>query len=145
MPAEAHYPTDSDIEQLRVLSVLYFIYGGLAGCMCVAGLVLVAGSLIAGSVGAASMASSDQGLWPWNILAPAFGATLVATFGAAFAVLGGAMAAVRIATGFALRQHRHRTFCLVVAVLTALSLPLGSVLGLATLLVMLRPGVGNLF
>jgi hypothetical protein len=148
------YPTETDVEQLRVLSVLYFVYGGLAGLLCVAGLVVVAGGVMAGTAGvAAAAAAATQGKvqvqgqadWPWTLLGPAIGGTFMLLVGGSFIVLGGTLAALRILTGFALRRHRNRTLCLVVAVLTAMSLPLGGLLGIATLLVLLRPGVENLF
>jgi hypothetical protein len=59
--------------------------------------------------------------------------------------LFGITAALRILTAVALRQHRHYTFCLVIGALTALHVPLGSLLGVATLIVLLRPSVERLF
>jgi hypothetical protein len=144
MTAE-QYPTESDLEQLRVLSVLYFVYGGLACLLCLAGLGVVAGGILAGTAGVAAVAAQGQAGWPWTLLGPAIGGTFMLLLGVSIVVVGGVLAAVRILTGFALRRHRQRTLCLVVAVLTAMSLPVGSLLGIATLLVLLRPGVENLF
>jgi hypothetical protein len=145
MTSAVQYPTEADLEQLRVLSVLYFVYGGLAGLFCLAGLAVIAVSFIAAAAGLAAVAAQGQAGLPWALLGPAIGGTFMLFVGGIFVVVGGTLAAVRILAGFALRQHRQRTLCLVVAVLTSMSVPLGSLLGVATLLVLLRPGVENLF
>jgi hypothetical protein len=146
MTSAVQYPTEADLEQLRVLSVLYFVYGGLAALLCLGGLMMVAGGIVTGTVGVATAAAAQgQSDWPWSLLGPAIGGTFMLFVGGSCVVIGGGLAAARILTGLALRRHRQRTLCLVVAVVTAVSLPLGSLLGIATLLVLLRPGVENLF
>ena len=50
-----------------------------------------------------------------------------------------------ILTGRFLAQHRYRVFCLIIAGLCCLSVPLGTVLGVFTFVVVLRPSVSELF
>jgi hypothetical protein len=50
-----------------------------------------------------------------------------------------------VAAGFCLLGHRARLFCLIVAGLNCVSIPLGTLLGVFTLLVLLRPAVAARF
>lgn len=56
-----------------------------------------------------------------------------------------AFAAATALAGKWLREQRHRTFCIVMAALTCLSLPLGTILGVFTLLALASPGAEELF
>jgi hypothetical protein len=136
---EPQAPAEVDEEHLRVLSVLYFVYGGLAACLGLVALLLLGAGAVAG---AGSAVQSDQ---PWSgLVAGCFG-YLFAFVGGWLFLLFGTIAALRILTGFALRQHRYRTFCMVVAALSSLEIPIGALLGVATLIVLLRPSVERLF
>jgi hypothetical protein len=46
-----------------------------------------------------------------------------------------------IYTGRCLRQHKHYIFCLVMAALMCTNAPLGTILGVFTFIVLLRPEV----
>ncbi len=137
MIPEAPHPSSVDEEHLRVLSVLYLVYGGLAACVC---LVAVA-FLLAGGVAVAAAASSAQ----WNAVGAGAAGCVFGTLGAGLSVLFGTAAALRIFTGWALRQRRYYTFCLVAAGITAMGIPLGALLGVSTLIVLLRPAVERMF
>lgn len=117
-------PTAADLEQLRFLAKLWFVYSCLAGLVCLVGLAMVVGGLVAET----------------------FRTTvLAAQAGPFFALFGGAVAALRVLTGLALLHHRHRVLCLVVSVFSLLAIPLGSLLGIVTLLVLRRPWAEALF
>jgi hypothetical protein len=60
-----------------------------------------------------------------------------------FAALG--MAALAFLVGRSLPHRRRRTFCMVMAGLMCLSVPVGTVLGVFTLIVLARPSVAALF
>lgn len=47
--------------------------------------------------------------------------------------------------GYCLQNLRHRTFCIVMAAITCLSIPIGTILGVFTLVVLLRPSAAALF
>jgi hypothetical protein len=55
------------------------------------------------------------------------------------------LAALLAVAGRRLKQRRSHTFCLVVAGLTCMNMPLGTVLGVFTLVVLTRPGVREAF
>jgi hypothetical protein len=60
-------------------------------------------------------------------------------------VLSIGVATLEILTGVFLTRHRNRLFCLIMAGITCLSVPLGTILGVFTFVVLLRPGVTELF
>jgi len=122
-----------------VLSVLYFAYGGLAGAFSLIGLAFLFAGTIIGSHGAA---------W-WGRPEEQAGAAVAGCF---FAALGGGLfvllgvtALLRILVGVALRRHRYYVLCVVAASLTCFDIPLGTALGAATLIVLLRPSTEQLF
>jgi len=65
--------------------------------------------------------------------------------GTVMAVLMWALAAAKLRVAKALRERTMRTFCIVVAVLTMLGIPFGTLLGILTLLVLGRPSVERSF
>jgi len=66
-------------------------------------------------------------------------------FACVFITLGLAMAGVILCAGLSLSKRKHYTFCQVVACIECLMLPLGTVLGVFTLVVLDRPSVKVLF
>jgi hypothetical protein len=143
MIPEAPYPSSVDEDHLRVLSVLYLVYGGLAACVCLGAVAfLLAGGV---AVAAAAAASEPPSSAPWNAVGAGCAGCVFGALGAGLSVLFGAAAALRIFTGLALRQRRYYTFCLVAAGITALGIPLGALLGVSTLIVLLRPSVERMF
>lgn len=56
-----------------------------------------------------------------------------------------ASAALNVAGGICLRARRQRTFCFVVGAINCLHVPLGTVLGVFTLVILSRDSVGELF
>lgn len=58
---------------------------------------------------------------------------------------GWAMAYCLLLAGRRLKQHRSYTFCLVIAALSCAIVPLGTVLGVFTIIVLMRPSVKTLF
>jgi hypothetical protein len=148
---DARTQAEIDQEHLQLLSVLYMVYGGLAALAGLAGLCVVLAGVMIGAGGAAAAgwgagwggATADG--WPAAVIAASLAGLFLIFLGGAVFVLAATSAVLRFLTAFALRQHRHRTFCLVIAVLVSLHVPLGSLLGIATLLVLLRPSVEHLF
>ncbi len=62
-----------------------------------------------------------------------------------FGLWGVAMAILNVVAGYLLGQRRHRTFCLIVAGLNCLRVPLGTALGIFTLMVLTRDSVRTLY
>jgi hypothetical protein len=129
--------TEEDAEHLRLLSIFHFILAGL-GALCslfpvihlVMGMALIGGDL--------------EGFSPRGPRAEEMGRTMGWFFVAAASamIVGGLTVSALLAwSGRCLQRRRRRTFCLVMAGLSCLSIPLGTVLGVFTILVLCRPGV----
>lgn len=124
-----------DHEQLRALSIVYYIFAGLhaAGLVCVVAWLFL-GTAILGSISADTR----------NAVPAAFTAALAAVMILAL-VLGGAYCYLYYLVGRSLAEHNRYTLILVMAGLTCLSFPLGTALGVCTFVVLMRPSVKPLF
>jgi hypothetical protein len=123
-----------DDEHLRLLSILYYVWGGLTACFSCFGVFYA----LFGGVFMVAAAREQNGPPVW--------------VGAIFSILGVflvlfvvAVAALTLWTGRNLQKRRHYVLCLVVAGLTCLSVPLGTALGVFTFVVLLRPSVKQIF
>lgn len=76
---------------------------------------------------------------------PAFLGWFFFLIGGAFMLAFGAFAALKIATGFWIRKRQRRTASLVAAGIACLSVPFGTMVGVLTFLVLLRPSVKALY
>lgn len=127
---------NSDREHLSLLSIFHFVVAGLAFLFaCIPlfhfffGLAMVTGWL--------PDANDDAGLQLFGVLLMVLAGCMILT-GWAYAV----------ATAFAgsfLSARRNYTYCLVVAAISCLFMPFGTVLGVFTIIVLVRPSVKELF
>lgn len=70
---------------------------------------------------------------------------LLVIIGSLAVVLSGSLAVLMIMAGRRLKQHRNRTFCMVVAGLECVLFPYGTVLGILTLIKLSKDSVRSLF
>ncbi|MCL7713051.1 hypothetical protein [Stenotrophomonas mori] len=136
-PAPAAAGTD-DAAQLRLLSIFHYVVAALTGLFSlfpvlhlVMGLAMVSGR----------MPSSSGG----PELEPQLVGWIFVVFAAVAITLGLALAASIAYAGRCLARRRRHTLCLVVAGLSCLLMPFGTVLGVFTLVVLLRPSVKAAF
>ena len=127
-----------DLEHLRLLSIFHYVVAGIAALFaCFPILHLVVGVLML------------SGAFPENDPAEGNIMTLVGIFLVAFSgvviLLGLAFSILLILSGTYLKRHVNYTFCLVMAGVACIFMPFGTVLGVFTLLVLMRPSVKNLF
>ena len=135
IPAEGLRP--SDVEQLRWLTIFYYVTTalfGLFGCFplihLTVGLFMVFGPSNTGPGGPGPQLAG------WIFIAAA---VLIMAF-------GWSLAACQLAVARALERRRRHTFCVVVAAVTAaMCVPLGTALGVFTILVLMRPQVKMAF
>jgi hypothetical protein len=128
---------NQDIEHLRLLGIFYYVTAGLtAMCSCI--FLLLFGFTGVLFVGVASDPSVTNGPPP--------------ALGAIFAVLGIFATFVCLAlggllayTGYSLQTQRHYYLCFVMGILMCLHAPIGTILGVFTILILLRPTVKPLF
>ena len=128
---------NDDVQHLKLLSVFHYVLAGITALMgCFPIFHLAIG--IAVLTGHLDMHPND----------PAEAATLgwVFTVGAVVIItLAWSIAIMMLCAGRSLQQRRRHTFCLVIAGLECLMMPIGTVLGVFTIIVLLRPSVRQLF
>jgi hypothetical protein len=131
---------NQDIEHLRLLSIFHYVVAGLGALFaCFPVIHLVIGLTLAFAPGV--LEHGPKG----NPVVPQFVGLLFATFAAAMILAGWTVSFGVFLAGRFLGQHRHYTFCLIVACILCLMFPFGTVLGVFTLIVLLRPSVKTLF
>jgi hypothetical protein len=127
---------NSDAHYLRLLSIFHYIVGALAavfGCFpCI---------YIGLGVAIASGAFEEAGKPP----PPPFVGFILIGVGAIIIALAWALAFCLILAGHWLGSRRHYWFCFVMACIECAFSPFGTVLGVFTIIVLLRPGAKALF
>lgn len=128
-----------DEEHLRLLSIFHYIVGGMiALCACFPLIHLVLGLTMIFAPERLSGSSQTSGP------EPLFGLFFV-VFAGAFILFGWALAAATIYAGRCLARREKYTFCLVVAAVSCINAPIGTVLGVFTIIVLMRPSVKQIF
>jgi len=129
-------PTRSaqDIEYLKLVSIFHYVVGGLAMLLaCIPFLHLFVGvGLATGAFDATEPVARTIGV-------------VVAVIAVLFILSGWAFGIALIVAGRYLAAHRHHTYCLVVAAVACVFMPFGTVLGVLTIILLMRPSVRALF
>ena len=130
---------NQDLQHLKLLSIFHYIVGGMSAmCACFPVIYLVFGLVMI--LAPASMAG-EQGSEP-----PAIIGWFIAFFASGAMCMGWTLATCILLAGRFLSQRRHYMFCLVMAgIMCALLMPYGTVLGVFTIIVLMRPSVKALF
>jgi hypothetical protein len=134
---------NSDQEHLRLLALFHYILAGLAAVMACIPIFNMA-------VGFMFLTQPDFFKGPPNQPPPppevfkTMGLVMIG-FSAAMIILGLLFAFCLFMSGKNLSRRRNYTFCLIIAGISCLCVPLGTVLGVFTLVVLLRPTVKTLF
>ncbi len=126
-----------DDEHLRLLSIFHYVVAGLAGMFSLLPLLHLAMGLFIIFAGE----TMDEGKGP----PPAFVGWVFVTVAVVFITLGLALAGCVLAAGRFLAQRRNYTFCLVMAAVECAFMPFGTVLGVFTIIVLLRDPVKQQF
>ena len=128
-------------QYLKILAIFDFVVGGIAGllaCLPIAhfgmGIFMLVLSLVPGAV------EEDVPAFPVSIV----GILFTAIAGAVM-ILGWCYAIALIVAGYGLLKKRWYTFCLVMAGISCMFMPHGTVLGVLTLILLLKPEVRVLF
>jgi uncharacterized Tic20 family protein len=129
-PEEMPKEDPKDEAQLRVLSIMYYVLGGLGLASAIFSAVLI------GVLFFMARANNPEGVDQLTTMMLGLAATFV---------LMGFLSILQVLVGNWLRQRRHRAFILVMACLNLLSFPLGTALGIWTLIVMQRAGIRQSF
>ncbi len=129
-----------DGEQLRILSICYYIYAGFNALFSLFGLFYVFMGLMVGSLISRLPAQPNQPPPPPAAIAAFFG-----VFGLGMFVFLIGMGFLKFMVAGRLRRRRSRVFCMIVAGVSCIGIPFGTTLGVFTLVVLLRQSVKRLF
>ncbi|HEY7313112.1 MAG TPA: hypothetical protein VH643_27435 [Gemmataceae bacterium] len=128
---------NQDLQHLKLLSIFHYVVGGLMGLTaCIPIIHFVIGVMMI--VSPSKMAGS--GPPP----PPALG-WFFALFAGGGMVLGWTAAICMMIAGWFLAHGKHYIFCMVMAGFACLFQPFGMVLGIFTIIVLIRPSVKQLF
>ena len=127
---------NQDLQHLKLLSIFYYVVGGvLAFFSCFALIYLVMGVVFI------TAPPPPGGGAPRP---PALGWFFVIFSGAAL-LLGWTWAACLMIAGWFLGRRQHYMFCMILGCSALLFQPLGTILGVFTIIVLIRPSVKRLF
>ncbi|MHC4060618.1 MAG: hypothetical protein ACYSUC_05245 [Planctomycetota bacterium] len=129
---------DEDVGHLKLLSIFHYVVGGIAAffaCFPIIHLIIGIGMLAGGFEQA-----SSNGHFPAFLFGLMF--VLIPGF---IMLCGWALAICLIIAGRQLAERKHYTFCLVTACISCIFMPFGTVLGVFTIIVLMRPSVKELF
>jgi hypothetical protein len=124
-----------DEDQLGWLSIMFWVSGGAALLFSLYFLIYVGLGLAIASIPPTGDASSP----------PAFFGLIFAGFGLVGFSFLAALGALKILSGFWIRKHKHRVTVMVVAGISCLEIPYGTLLGVLTFVVLGRSSVAALF
>ncbi len=126
---------NQDLQHLNLLAIFHYVLGGLLGLFgCIPfihvtmGILMIQGKLNDGP----------------NPPPPALGWLFVG-LGALFIVFAWSVTIAMIVAGRKLNAQRSHTYCFIIACLECLWMPLGTILGVFTIIVLSRPTVKELF
>ena len=126
-----------DEEHLRLLSIFHYVVGGLTGLFALFPIFhLIFGVFFI----LAPEKFAGKGEPP-----PAFLGWLFVIFGVVFITIGWTFAALILTAGRFLARRKHYLFCLTMAGVECLFMPFGTVLGVFTIIVLIREPVKQLF
>jgi hypothetical protein len=125
-----------DAEHLRLLRIGYIVAACVNSLMCLLGFFYVA----MGAVVSSTMpARGTRGAPPFSPFA------FFAAFGAAFVIVGAALIVLNVLTARAIGRRQGYVLCMISAALSCLGIPYGTLLGIATFVVLGRPHVKAMF
>ena len=125
-----------DLEHLRLLSIFHYVAAGILGFFGCCFIFHVAMGLF--------FILSPQTMENGEPMPPFFG-WIFLIMGSAAVLFGWTMAILLLIAGRFLKRHKRRTFCMVVAAISCLFMPVGTVLGVFTIIVLSRATVKTLF
>lgn len=130
-----------DEEHLRLLSLGYIISAGVTALFSLFGLMYV----FMGAVVTAALAQLPPSATKVPQPPPAFVGWIISGFGLAIFLFGLGIAALKLQTAFCIKRRKSRAFCMVIAGISCLGVPYGTVLGVFSFIVLGRTSVARLF
>ena len=126
-----------DAEHLKLLSVFHYVLAALTALVGFLPIIYIAlgAAMVMGKMPAGPSSPAPPAEFGWMFI----------IFGGLFCLLAWAFAVCLFLSGRWLAARRNWTFCFVVACLSCMNVPLGTILGVFTILVLQRPGMKGVF
>ena len=125
-----------DAEHLRLLRIGYIVAASVNSLMVLIGFLYIGmGALVSSAI----PARGARGAPPFSPF------TFFAAFGAAFVIVGAALIVLNLLTARAIGRRQGYVLCMISAALSCLGIPYGTLLGIATFVVLGRPHVKAMF
>jgi hypothetical protein len=150
--------TATDRDHLRLLSIFYYILSGLGAiCALLPGIYLAMGiGIVAGAFPQPraqppppiQQPNPVQPIQPQDAQPagpPELVGWIIIVFGVLAMAVGWAYSIVLLLAGRYLRRRRHYVFCIVAACIACLQQPFGTILGVFSIIVLMRPSVKTAF
>ncbi len=129
---------NQDEEHLNLLAIFHYVYGGITALFALFPIVhVIFGLFFVFTAGRPGMVPGEP--------PPAFLGWIFVIAGTSLILFGWATAAFILAAGRMLAARRRYLFCLVIAGIECLMIPLGTILGVFTIIVLSRPSVKAIF
>ena len=129
---------NKDLEHLKILSICFYVLSGLTLFPVLFGLMYIVFGVIFGVALSSAPHRADEP--PPAILGGFF-----IVFGLIFVAIFGVIGVLILFAGRNISKHKNYTFCFIIACLACLWMPLGTVLGVFTIIVLTRDSVKALF
>ena len=130
-----------DEEHLKLLSLGYMISAATTAFFSLFGLMyMMIGIFMSAIISHQKEADTSTGQ-----ASPAFVGWLFAAIGLGIFLFMAVLAAAKLRTAICIKRRRSRTFCLIVAGISCLEVPYGTVLGALSFIVLGRDSVTHLF
>jgi hypothetical protein len=128
---------NEDLQYLKLLSIFHYIVGGLAALFSFIPVIYVVIGILAVCI-PGSFEGEGEAM-------PLFIGWIFIIIGAILIMIGGAFSACIIIAGRSLARRIHYMFCIVMAAIECIFMPFGTVLGVFTIVVLVRPSVKEMF
>jgi hypothetical protein len=125
---------DDDIQHIKLLSIFHYVVGAITALFSCIPLIHIA-------IGLAMLSGAFEG----KDAPPKFMGWLFVILPGFTMLCGWTLAVCILIAGRKLAHYRARTYCIVVAGLECILMPFGTVLGIFTILVLMRDSVQELF
>jgi hypothetical protein len=143
MDGERETAMNQDLEHLRLLSIFHYVVAGLTALFaCFPVFHLIFGLVMLLAPGALENGQHGHG---GDIAVMRFVGCILTVIATLLILSGWGLAVCILLAGRFLSGHRHYMFCLVIAALLCMITPFGTVLGVFTIVVLVRPSVKLLF
>jgi hypothetical protein len=134
---------NQDIEHLRLLSIFHYVVAGIGAlCSCVPIFHLGFGLIM---LFAPETIEHGRRRPQNDAEVLRFAGIFMTVFAAALILVGWTISVCIFLAGRYLRRQRHYVFCLVVAAILCLMFPYATVLGVFSIIVLMRPSVKAMF